>query len=95
MTVPALEELERQIQAALARLQELKQENVELREQLSESEARQSAAASGAGVTAAANDAFDNADAEQWRRERDEVRRRVERLTARLSTLLGQAAEDL
>lgn len=76
-----LDRLEEKIHSAATRLRELAAENDRLAARVAELEA---AAGSGAAEPAEAPAAA------EWRRERDEVRRRVEKLARRLAELLGE-----
>lgn len=81
-----LEALEERVHAAVRRLRELAEENERLAARVAELETAAEKAAEG--TPAAAEDAEDPGAAE-WRRERAEVRRRVDRLARRLADLLG------
>lgn len=76
-----LDRLEEKVQAAAVRLRELTAENGRLTARIAELEA----AADGAPAQPAEAPA-----AAEWRRERDEVRRRVEKLARRLAELLDE-----
>lgn len=76
-----LDQLEEKVQAAASRLRELAAENERLAARVAELEA----AAPGAAAEPAEAPA-----AAEWRRERDEVRRRVEKLARRLAELLDE-----
>jgi chromosome segregation ATPase len=76
-----LDELEKRVHAAARRLRSLSEENERLAARVAELEA----AAEKAPPAAAAKDR----SAADWRRQRDDVRRRVDRLARRLAALLG------
>jgi DNA repair exonuclease SbcCD ATPase subunit len=78
-----LDRLEEKVQAAAIRLRELAAENERLTARSAELEA--------AGDSGAAEPA-EAPGAAEWRRERDEVRRRVEKLARRLADLLGESS---
>lgn len=100
---PWLDALEARVQGAVERLTALGAQNRRLRERVADLEARlKRAKAEGAGdeeagveakgaEAAGAEPGGDEAAA--WRRERDEVRRRVGRLTETLESLLADAGE--
>ena len=88
-----LEALEERVHQAAERLGALGEENAGLRARIAELEgelATASAAADGAAPAGAAT-APPDPEAERWRRERAEVRRRVEKLAERLGELLASA----
>lgn len=78
-----LDELERRVHAAARRLRELTEENERLAGRLAELEAAAEKA------PPAAAEPADDSGAAAWRRERAEVRRRVDELARRLADLLG------
>jgi cell division septum initiation protein DivIVA len=84
---PWLDALEARVRDAVERLTALGSENRRLAERVAELEARLAEAAA-AGDDAAAPEA-EGVEPAAWRRERDEVRRRVERLTETLESLLA------
>lgn len=75
MRLEFLDTLEARVQQAADRLAELREHNAELAARVAELE-RELAGARGAGDAA-------------WARERDQIRRRVEKLAGRLETLIG------
>lgn len=77
MSIEWLEELEARVRDAAERLRELRDENQSLQDRIEELETRL-AAAGGTG-----------AKPEEWQREREEIRERVERLTRHLEGLVG------
>lgn len=88
-----LDQLEERIHAAADRLRELSADNVRLAARVTELEAAAAEAGEGdSGSKPAASGPADAAAAD-WRREREEVRRRVEKLARRLADLLGDDAE--
>lgn len=86
-----LDELERRVHAAAARLRELSAENARLAGRVAELEAAAEEARQRSSGSEPAESEPAGAVAE-WRREREEVRRRVEKLARRLSELLGDDA---
>lgn len=79
-----LDELEQRIHAAARRLRELAEENERLAARVAELEAPAGQA------PPAAEEPADESGAAAWRRERAEVRRRVDKLARRLADLLGE-----
>jgi chromosome segregation ATPase len=77
LSIEWLEELETRVRDATERLRELRDENQSLQDRIQELETKLSAAG-GTG-----------AEPEEWQRERDEIRERVERLTRHLEGLVG------
>jgi cell division septum initiation protein DivIVA len=75
LAIEWLDELETRVREAAARLGELQEENRELQARVDELETKLAAAGEAAG-----ND--------DWERERDEIRSRVERLSRQLGGLL-------
>lgn len=76
-----LDRLEEKVQAAASRLAELAAENERLAARVAELEAA---------VPVPAAEPAEAPAAVEWRREREEVRRRVEKLARRLADLLGE-----
>jgi hypothetical protein len=83
---PWLEALEARVRDTVERLTALGSENRRLAERVAELEARLAEAAAGGGDAAAPEP---EGEPPAWRRERDEVRRRVDRLTKTLESLLA------
>ncbi|HXO21347.1 MAG TPA: cell division protein ZapB [Thermoanaerobaculia bacterium] len=77
MAIDWLEELEGKVREATRRLGELREENRELARRVEELEGRLAAQESGEGFEEGAG----------WAQEREEIRRRVEKLTATLEEL--------
>lgn len=76
-----LGELEEQVRAAAGQLRTLKKENAELKKRLAALEKGKGRGKRRGSKRAAAG-------GDDWARERDEIRRRVEKLTERLESLL-------
>jgi hypothetical protein len=89
--LPWLAELEARVGRAAEALRALAAENARLTARVAELEAAAGAAAAEAAAGAPETDGAGE-DAEAWRRERAEVRRRVERLAERLESLLSPTA---
>lgn len=80
-----LDELEKRVRAAARRLRSLAAENERLAARVAELEAGAKAARK---AKAGSGQAAEDDGAAEWRRERTEVRRRVDRLARRLADLL-------
>src|SRR5262249_11942990 len=82
MAMDWLDDLETRVHDAAERLRELKDQNADLERRIAELETKLAAAAEAG--HAGASDAFD------WAAERDDIRRRVEKLAASLDELLEE-----
>jgi len=80
MAMDWLDDLETRVHDAAERLRELKDQNADLERRIAELEAKLAAAPEA--------EPADSSAASEWAAERDDIRRRVERLAATLEELL-------